>query len=90
MSPLRLTEHRIASLAPELVTDEMLAAAWRELEQLHHVGISHGNLDGFRVLVDDDGDVAFDDFSAAVATGEQYWCDRDDAALLAVDGATRG
>ena len=34
--------------------------------------------------MDSDGEVAFDDFSAAVATGEQYWCDRDDAALLAL------
>ena len=74
----------IASLAPELVTDETLGAAWRELDQLHDVGISHGNLDGLRVLVDGDGAIAFDDFSAAVATGEQYWRDRDDAALLAL------
>ena len=74
----------IASLAPELVTDETLAAAWHELDQLHHVGISHGNLDGLRVLVDAHGAIAFDDFSAAVTTGEQYWRDRDDAALLAL------
>ena len=34
------------------------------------------------MLVNEDGEVAFDDFSSADATGEQYWFDRDDAALL--------
>ena len=33
-------------------------------------------------VVDDDGEVAFDDFSSADASGEQYWRNRDDAALL--------
>ncbi len=60
----------------------MLTAAWEQLDRLHHAGIAHGNLDGLRVLVDDDGQVAFDDFSSADATGEQYRYDRDDAALL--------
>ncbi len=72
----------LGALAPELVTDEVLAAAWQQLDRLHHAGIAHGNLDGLRVLVTDDGEVAFDDFSAADASGEQYWLDRDDAALL--------
>ena len=34
------------------------------------------------MLVDDGGEIAFDDFSSADASGEQYWRDRDDAALL--------
>ena len=38
---------------------------------------------GSASLVDDDGAVAFDDFSSRRSpTGEQYWRDRDDAALL--------
>ncbi len=72
----------IGSLATERVNDAVLTAAWEQLDRLHGVGIAHGNLDGLRVLVNDDGEVAFDDFSAADATGEQYWYNRDDAALL--------
>jgi uncharacterized protein (TIRG00374 family) len=72
----------IATVAAEHVTDPLLAEAWRQLDALHRAGIAHGNLDGLRVLVADDGQVAFDDFSAADAGGEPYWFDRDDAALL--------
>jgi uncharacterized membrane protein YbhN (UPF0104 family) len=72
----------IASLAEEEITSAVLCAAWRQLELLHGAGIAHGSIDGLRVVVEDDGRVAFDDFSAADATGEQYWFDRDDAALL--------
>ena len=72
----------IGSLATERVTDAVLMAAWQQLDHLHRAGIAHGNLDGLRVVVDDDGQVAFEDFSSADSTGEQYWYDRDDAALL--------
>ncbi|MDQ1430388.1 MAG: hypothetical protein QOF40_990 [Actinomycetota bacterium] len=72
----------IHDLAPERVTDAVLCHAWSQLRQLHRAGIAHGNLDGLRILVADDGAVAFDDFSAADATAERYWQDRDDAALL--------
>jgi uncharacterized membrane protein YbhN (UPF0104 family)/membrane-associated phospholipid phosphatase len=72
----------IGALAPEQVTDAVLGQAWTQLSRLHLAGIAHGSVDGLRVLVADDGSVAFDDFSAADAGGEQYWHDRDDAALL--------
>jgi uncharacterized membrane protein YbhN (UPF0104 family)/membrane-associated phospholipid phosphatase len=71
----------IGSLPEEQVDDALLADAWRQLDRLHHAGIAHGNIDALRVVVDN-GVVAFDDFSGAEATGEQYWYDRDDAALL--------
>src|SRR5207249_1606228 len=80
----------IGALPPERVTDAVLAAAWQQLDRLHHAGIAHGNLDGLRVLVTDEGEVAFDDFSAADATGEQYWYDRDDAALLVLSAQLVG
>ena len=32
--------------------------------------------------MDDDGEIAFDDFSSADASSERYWRNRDDAALL--------
>jgi uncharacterized membrane protein YbhN (UPF0104 family)/membrane-associated phospholipid phosphatase/tRNA A-37 threonylcarbamoyl transferase component Bud32 len=63
------------------VTDAVLAAAWRQLHRLHESGISHGNLDAHHVVVDD-GKVCFDDFSAADASADPYWRNRDNAALL--------
>jgi uncharacterized membrane protein YbhN (UPF0104 family) len=72
----------IGSMPVERITDDVLAAAWEQLDALHTAGIAHGTLDGLRVLVDDDGAVAFDDFNAADASGADYWRNRDDASLL--------
>jgi uncharacterized membrane protein YbhN (UPF0104 family)/membrane-associated phospholipid phosphatase len=72
----------IDSLPAERITDDVLRSAWTALDALHQAGIAHGTLDGLRVLVGDDGTVAFDDFSAADASGEEYWRNRDDASLL--------
>jgi uncharacterized membrane protein YbhN (UPF0104 family)/membrane-associated phospholipid phosphatase len=80
----------IGALPAEQVTDDLLAATWAQLDRLHRAGISHGNLDPLRVLVADDGAVALDDFSAADASGEQYWFDRDDAALLVLSAQIVG
>jgi uncharacterized membrane protein YbhN (UPF0104 family) len=80
----------LGSLAPERVTDAVLGAAWHQLDALHNAGIAHGNLDGLRVIVSDTGDVAFDDFSSADASGEQYWVHRDDAALLVLSAQLVG
>jgi uncharacterized membrane protein YbhN (UPF0104 family)/membrane-associated phospholipid phosphatase len=71
----------ISELPVDRLTDAVLADAWEQLDRLHRAGIAHGNIDALRVVLDDDR-VAFDDFSAADATGEQYWSNRDDAALL--------
>jgi len=80
----------IGKLEPERVTDDVLANAWCQLGRLHDTGIAHGNVDPQRLYVDDDGGIAFDDFSAADATGEQYWRDRDDAALLVLSAQVVG
>jgi uncharacterized membrane protein YbhN (UPF0104 family)/membrane-associated phospholipid phosphatase len=71
----------IGSVTTEELTDKVLAAAWTQLDALHRAGLAHGTIDGLRVLVDD-GSVAFDDFSAADASGEEYWRNRDDASML--------
>jgi uncharacterized membrane protein YbhN (UPF0104 family)/membrane-associated phospholipid phosphatase len=71
----------LAQLEDDEITDDVLAAIWREVDRLHHAGVSHGELDRLRIRVDD-GTAAFDDFSAADATGEQFWMDRDVAAVL--------
>jgi uncharacterized membrane protein YbhN (UPF0104 family)/membrane-associated phospholipid phosphatase len=80
----------IGSLPIERVTDEVLRCAWEQLDVLHRAGIAHGTVDGLRVLVDDDGAVAFDDFSAADASGEDYWRNRDDAAFLVLSAQLVG
>ena len=80
----------LGSLPVERVTDAVLADAWKRLDALHGAGIAHGNIDGLRVVVDDDGTVAFDDFSSADSTGEQYWMHRDDAALLVLSSQLVG
>jgi uncharacterized membrane protein YbhN (UPF0104 family)/membrane-associated phospholipid phosphatase len=72
----------MGSLPTERLTDDVLRSAWQAVDALHQAGVAHGTVDGRRVLVDDDGGVAFDDFSAGDAGGERYRQDRDDAALL--------
>jgi uncharacterized membrane protein YbhN (UPF0104 family)/membrane-associated phospholipid phosphatase len=72
----------MADLPPERLTDAVLTSSWRQLEHLHDAGVAHGNLDPLRVIVSDTGEVGFDDFSAADVSGEEYWRNRDDAALL--------
>jgi uncharacterized membrane protein YbhN (UPF0104 family)/membrane-associated phospholipid phosphatase len=72
----------IGSVPVDRITDSVLLDAWKQLDALHRAGIAHGNVDGLRVVVDDDGSVAFDDFSSSDASDEQYWVHRDDAALL--------
>ena len=54
----------LADMPVEQVTDDVLAAAWAAVHDLHAAGISHGNLDAHRGVVDSDGTIAFDDFSA--------------------------
>jgi len=80
----------IGSLPVERVTDDVLRDAWKQLDALHRAGIAHGTLDGLRVLVADGGTVAFDDFSAADASGEEYWRNRDDASLLVLTAGIVG
>jgi len=44
--------------------------------------VSHGNLDAGHLLVAENGNVALADFSKADACEEQYWFNRDEAAVL--------
>jgi uncharacterized membrane protein YbhN (UPF0104 family)/membrane-associated phospholipid phosphatase/tRNA A-37 threonylcarbamoyl transferase component Bud32 len=71
----------LSELTDDEITDDVLAAIWREVDQLHRAGVSHGELDRLRIRVQD-GTAALDDFTGADATGERFWMDRDVAALL--------
>jgi uncharacterized membrane protein YbhN (UPF0104 family)/membrane-associated phospholipid phosphatase len=70
------------TLDPEKISDATLHAIWKPVHQLHEAGVSHGNLDAHHLLVTDNGKVALDDFTDADAGSEQYWFDRDSAAVL--------
>ncbi len=67
---------------PKQVTDATINALWKPVLQLHAAGVSHGNLDAHHFLVGDRNKVALNDFSAADAGADQYWYDRDAAAVL--------
>jgi uncharacterized membrane protein YbhN (UPF0104 family)/membrane-associated phospholipid phosphatase/tRNA A-37 threonylcarbamoyl transferase component Bud32 len=73
---------QLRDLAPERVTDGVLAAVWQQVAMLQSAGISHGNLDTSRIVVADDGTVSLDDFTSSDASGEQFWLDRDIVAVL--------
>src|SRR5262249_1813448 len=62
----------LGSLGTDDITDTVLGAVWTGVAQLRAAGISHGELDVLRVVVDD-GRVAFDDFTSADATGQRAW-----------------
>ena len=70
--------------------DVRLAAAWTELAALHAAGIAHGDLGADRLLLRDDGSVAFSDLGDAQLGTLQYWRDGDVAALLATTAALVG
>src|SRR5262249_20799537 len=84
------TGRPLSEVETDQVTDGVLDAVWREVTTLHIAGLSHGNLDGSRITVDTDGQVALDDFSSADATGQQFWQRRDDAAVLVLTAAIVG
>jgi uncharacterized membrane protein YbhN (UPF0104 family)/membrane-associated phospholipid phosphatase len=80
----------LADLEPAAVTDDILSGIWHQVDQLHRAGISHGNLDPLRIVVDEGASIALDDFSASDASGEQYWLNRDDAAVLVMSARLVG
>jgi len=80
----------LASLAPERITDAVLGAVWDQTMRLHGAGISHGNLDGDHIRVDDDGSIVFDDFAAATAGADRHRRDRDLAAVVVVSALAVG
>ena len=72
----------LSTLAPEDVTDAVLAAIWAQVQDLHHAGLAHGDLDGHHLLVGEKADVSFDGFNRADATAVAYWQNRDSTAVL--------
>ena len=63
------------------VSDETLVELWRQVDELHRAGISHGRLNLSSVLVGEDGPMLVD-FSAATLGAPQSALDIDVAELL--------
>jgi uncharacterized membrane protein YbhN (UPF0104 family) len=82
----------IEQLAPDEVTDALLADLWRAVSVMQEAGIAHGALDAQRLFVAGDGSTRIGDFQAAGASAPPPAMLADRArllvttALLAPDG----
>ena len=72
----------IQQLAPDEVTDALLADLWRAVSVMQEAGISHGALDGQRLFVAADGSARIGDFQAAAASAPPPAMLADRARLL--------
>lgn len=64
------------------LTDELLESSWTALRSLHEQGISHGQIDGQRLIRDADGSTVLADFGAATMSAPDLAKLCDDARLL--------
>ncbi|HET9248834.1 MAG TPA: hypothetical protein VFP13_02680, partial [Actinomycetota bacterium] len=69
-------------LAPDEVTDALLADLWRAVSLMQDAGIAHGALDGQRLFVGADGSARIGDFQAAGASAPPQAMLADRARLL--------
>jgi uncharacterized membrane protein YbhN (UPF0104 family) len=72
----------IQQLAPDEVTDALLADLWRAVSVMQEAGIAHGALDAQRLFVAGDGSARIGDFQAAVASAPPPAMLADRARLL--------
>lgn len=72
----------LAELEPDGLDDGLLAEMWRAVVTLNGAGISHGQIDGARVVVRPDGAVALADFDAAASASDDGDLRTDRARLL--------
>jgi uncharacterized membrane protein YbhN (UPF0104 family) len=72
----------LAHLPADAIDDELLRSAWRSLVSLHACDISHGRVDGARLVLRDDGSVALGDLGEAVVAATQGDILTDRARLL--------
>jgi uncharacterized membrane protein YbhN (UPF0104 family) len=72
----------IQQLAPDEVTDALLADLWRAVSVMQEAGIAHGVLDGQRLFAAADGSARIGDFQAAAASAPPPAMLADRARLL--------
>ena len=79
---MELTGRPLASVDIESIDDELLAHAWGTLAALHALGVAHGRVDGFRVVVRPDNTVALGDFGDSTTAAPDSDLNIDNAQLL--------
>ena len=79
----------LSDLTPELVTDDILDEAWRQLSALHAAGIAHRRIDATRIVLDD-GVPALTDFGQARAAADPQELMFDRAQLMAATALAGG
>ena len=80
----------IRELASAEVSDALLADLWRAVSAMHEAGIAHGDLDGQRMAVADDGSALIGDFQAASASATPQALLADRARLLVMTALITG
>jgi len=80
----------IRELAPAEVSDALLADLWRAVSAMHEAGIAHGDLDGQRIAVAEDGSALIGDFQAASASATPQALLADRARLLVMTALITG
>ncbi len=80
----------IRELVPDEVSDALLADLWRAVSAMHEAGIAHGDLDGQRMAIADDGSALIGDFQAASASATPQALLADRARLLVMTALITG
>jgi uncharacterized membrane protein YbhN (UPF0104 family) len=80
----------IRELASADVSDALLADLWRAVSAMHEAGIAHGDLDGQRMAIADDGSALIGDFQAASASATPQALLADRARLLVMTALITG
>lgn len=73
----------LGDMSPRDVTDALLDEAWNQVRLLHKAGIAHGRIDGSRILLDVEGQLALTDFGDAELVSDRRDLMFDRARLLA-------
>ncbi len=78
----RLTGIPLADLDSADVTDDFLASCWKALRALHDAGMSHGQIDDWRILRAPDGLAVLGDLGSSVLAAGDLAKRSDDVRLL--------
>jgi uncharacterized membrane protein YbhN (UPF0104 family) len=79
----RMTDDGVATVFTA-VDEVAITGLWQEIDRLHAAGITHRRIDLDRVVVEENGSLAFGDMSAATVAGEPDDDVKDRAQLIAL------
>ena len=84
------TGQPFATLDPDSVSADLLLGCWRAVATLHGLGMSHGRLDGYRLVVRPDGSPALGDFGESKDPAPETAQRADKAQLLVTTALSVG